>query len=114
MNVKNIYDFLDDIEKYEIKNWYIEDDCHEKVKKITLEKKGLLTEKELTETIQITLENNPLRRRGVYGRNPRKQWELPADEGLPEQVKIVVGGLKSLKGYPVYDGAKYYGQEEVQ
>lgn len=124
MNVKNIEDFIADIDKTKLIDAELEDDCHEKIKKLTLIKKWVLRDTEFTDTVQITLENNPsfrARHGHHYGPNPKKRWETPVvdmeneekikqamkepRDVLPERVKK---RISMELDYPVYDGSFYF------
>jgi len=101
MNVKNIDDFLHDIDQEKIKDWRIEPDCHPKVKKIVLEIETVLMEEEYEKTIQMTLEKN-LRRDTYhsYINHSSKQWEFDksARHVITEKlVKEIVSDKQTMK-----------------
>jgi len=129
MNVKNLDQFLKDIDREQVVDWDMNQDCHEKIKKITLHKKTLLREEEYTQDIQITLENNPAvraRHSHRYGPNPKKRWEVPVvdisedsiEEKMRENRKSVIlpekvkKDLSMLLDHPLYDGNYYFHRGE--
>lgn len=120
MNVKNIDDFLHDIDERKTGEWILENDCHSKVKKVKMIVEWILTEREEVETLQITLEENRLynARRSYSDINPEKHWVVPnqtvqaeyklkdSETGaLPQKVKI---GLSQQLEEPIYDGRNYF------
>lgn len=119
MNVKNINDFLENIDKREINEWIVEDDCHSKIKKVKMIAKWVLTEREEVETLQITLEQNRHQNTKIRREiNPRQHWVVPnkavkaeynmkeCETGtLPQKVKA---GLSLELDEPIYDGRNYY------
>lgn len=124
MNVKNISEFVKDIDQTKLLGVEIENDCHRKVKKLKLRKKWILREEKFTEQMQITLETNPdwNKRHGMHRIQPKKRWEIPnqsiaamngnhdIEQGhLAEEVKLEIS--KELD-HPVYDGSYYYKKGE--
>lgn len=124
MNVKNLDKFLDDIDEEKVVDWEIQTDCHRKIEKLKLHKETILTEKEYTEEVQMTLENNPRHLTRSHRRdvNPEKQWEVPSREiaskrmdeemmkntpFIPENIKKALSMMERLE-YPIYDGSYYY------
>lgn len=125
MNVKNLDQFLKDIDQEKVVDWNMNQDCHEKIKKITLQKQTVLREESYSQNIQITLENNPdyrVRHPRHYGPNPEKRWETPVvdisedliEQKMRERRKSVIlpekvkRDLSKLLDYPLYDGNYYY------
>lgn len=113
MNVKNINDFLHDIDEEQIVDWRIESDCHEKVKKLILEVETVLMEEEYEKTIQITKERS---RRDCHslGHRPDKRWE-----GFPDDLPtFIVDEIREeaigeeLDAPILYDGHFYWENEK--
>jgi len=122
MNVKNIDDFIADIDETQTMDYVLQTDCHEKIKKLVLIKEWILQEETFEETVQITLENNPSyinSPRRTYSDHPSeypKRWETPGIEsnGYMERQKRKYIPEKTLKkisdelDHPIFDGANYY------
>jgi len=112
MNVRNIDDFIEDIDEEKIVEWQLEQDCHEKIKKIILTVEKILQEEQATREIQMTLERSQRPRRHL-GHRPRKRWEVPDHPLVTEELvdEITSEAIKEL-GHPIlYDGHFYYENE---
>ena len=116
MNVKNINQFIQDIDKKQTLNWKLKTDCHPKIKKIVLNQEWILREKPVTKEIQITLENNPHHTtRGTTPEQKIKQhWELPHPHTTGETLdKQIIKAISTELDHPIYNGHHYKNGEKL-